>query len=92
MRKWTYVNEEYGNIGTIEEVMTYPYKGAPKRQQGFRVTAMAAYEHNFVYHISVFETLQEAKDDLVRLCLDLENGLKEMKDEGFGESKNAGWS
>lgn len=54
----------YGNIGTIEEVYIFPYHGAAKKEKGYRVTAKAAYDNNFIYHVSVFETLTEAKNDL----------------------------
>ena len=77
MKKWTYANEEFGNIGTIEEVMIYPYKGATKKEKGYKVTAMSAYDQNFIYHVLVFESLPAAKDDLVKLCFDLETEIKE---------------
>lgn len=61
-----YFNKECGNTGMIEEVMIYPYKGASKRQMGYRVMIKVDYDNNFLYHVSVFETLEKAKDDLRR--------------------------
>ena len=55
-----YHNAECGNTGIIEEVNTYPYKGASKRQKGYRVMIKADYDNDFIYHVSVFETLEEA--------------------------------
>ena len=61
-----YHNAECGNTGIIEEVNTYPYTGASKRQKGYRVMIKADYDNDFIYHVSVFETLEEAKNDLRR--------------------------
>ncbi len=61
-----YHNAECGDTGIIEEVNTYPYKGASKRQKSYRVIVKADYDNDFIYHISVFETLEEAKNDLRR--------------------------
>ena len=63
-----YHNSECGNTGIIEEVNTYPYKGASKRQKSYRVIVKADYDNDFIYHISVFETLEEAKNDLGNIC------------------------
>ena len=71
MEKWVYRNDTFGNVAIIEEVMVYPYKDARRRQKSYRVVAIAAYD-NFVYHISLFETLQEAKDDLKSICFDVD--------------------
>ncbi len=76
MRKWIYVNEEGGNTAMIEEVMVYPYKGAKKKQKAFKVTAMSTYEQNFIYHVSVFDDLSAAEDDLASLCFDAEMEIK----------------
>lgn len=59
-----YHNEEGGNTGIIEEVNIYPYKGANKRQKGYRVIIKADYDNDFIYHVSVFETLGDAKNNL----------------------------
>lgn len=56
-----------GNISIIEEVYILPYQGAKEKQKGFRTIAASIYENNFVYHVSVFETITEAKNDL-RKC------------------------
>ena len=71
MEKWIYKNELCGNTGIIEEVMILPYKDAKKREKGYRVIAVSEYDQ-FVYHVSVFETLQAAKDDLKSICFDVQ--------------------
>lgn len=69
--KLYFQDQEHGNGAIIEEVSILPYKGAAKREKGFRVTAFALYDNNFIYHVSVFETLEKAKADLKALCFEI---------------------
>lgn len=71
MEKLIYKNDDCGNIGIIEEVYILPYKGAKKKQKGYRALAIAEYDNNFIYHVSVFETLEEAKNDLKSCAFDI---------------------
>ena len=52
-----YHNAECGNTGIIEEVNTYPYKGASKRQKGYRVMIKADYDNDFMYFKSEFRSM-----------------------------------
>ena len=61
-------DEEHGNTAIIEKVKTFPYKGAPKKQTGFRLIVSADYDEGFIYHISLHETLEAAKDKLTTLA------------------------
>lgn len=62
-----YHDREHENTAIIEEVYTRPYCKAPKKQKAYRVIYTADYDDSFVYRVSVFETLEEAKKDL-RIC------------------------
>lgn len=54
-------DEEHGNTAMIEEVKTFPYKGAPRKQTGFRLIVSADYDEGFIYHISFFEFVQRCE-------------------------------
>lgn len=63
-------DDEHSNTAIIEEVKTLPYKGAVKRQTGFRLIVSADYDDGFIYHISVHETLEAAKAKLKTLAFE----------------------
>ena len=63
-------SKQHGNIGIIQKVDILPYKNAPKKVKSYRVIAIAQY-NKFIYHISIFETLEEAKNDLRTLCFNI---------------------
>lgn len=65
--KYIYHDQEHGNTAIVEEVFVLPYRGAKKKQKSYKVTYMADYDNNFIYRVSVFETLDEAKAD-IRCC------------------------
>ena len=56
--------DNYGNSVTIEKVMTLPYKGAKSKQEGFILKLFADYDNGFNYHVSMYESLEEAKQKL----------------------------
>lgn len=41
--------------------MISPYKGARKKENGFRLSIKSDYDNNFLYHVSVHETEKEAE-------------------------------
>lgn len=53
--------DNFGNTATIEGVMIFPYKGARKKENGFRLSIKSDYDNNFLYHVSVHETEKEAE-------------------------------
>lgn len=57
-------HDDYGNIATIEKWETLPYRGAKEKTTLFRLNLMAAYDSNFLYHVSCYETLKDAIDKL----------------------------
>ncbi len=59
-----YHDQEHGNTAIIEKVNILPYRGAANRKKGYRVTYKADYDGGFVYRVSVFETLEDAKADI----------------------------
>lgn len=59
-----------GNTAIIEKVKNYPYKNAPARAEKYRVTVSADYNNNFIFFVSCYETLKEAKEALKKLCFD----------------------
>lgn len=65
-----YTNAECGNSAYIEEVFMHPYKGAPK-EWGYRTVASCDYDDGFVYDVSCYETLGDAKAHLKSICFDV---------------------
>lgn len=58
------LHDDFGNTATIKEEMILPYKGATKKQNAFILTLSADYEKDFVYYVSVYETLSDAMEKL----------------------------
>lgn len=56
--------DDYGNVATIEKWETIPYKGATSKTILFRLVLMAAYDNDFIYHVSCYETLEETIREL----------------------------
>ena len=61
-----YRKDDYGNIATIEKIETIPYRGATKKTPLFRLSLMAEYDNNFLYHVSCYETLEETLAELLK--------------------------
>ncbi len=64
----TFTNE-YGNSALIETLTFHPYKGA-RLKTGYRVSVVDSY--GFLFHVSVFETMEDAKANLKLLCFDMD--------------------
>ena len=60
------LKDDYGNIATIEKMQTIPYRGAPIKTPLFRLSLMAEYDNNFLYHVSCYETLEETLAELLK--------------------------
>lgn len=56
--------DDFGNTAFIETVETFPYNGAAKRENAFRLVLKADYDNDFIYHVSVYETGKEALNKL----------------------------
>lgn len=56
--------DDFGNVATIEEKMTLPYKGSPIKEKAFILTLKAEYDNNMIYFVSIYETEKEALEKL----------------------------
>ena len=54
----------YGNIATIIQTKGLPFQDAPERVDEFTLTLYATYDNNKVYFLSIFESLEDAKNKL----------------------------
>lgn len=55
--------DEHGNRALIEEVEIKPYKEA-KLKKAYRLSCYAEYDDNFCYHISIFDSVESAENQL----------------------------
>lgn len=62
--------DSFGNTAKIEEVEILPYKGAEKKQKGYRLSLTADYDNGFLYHVSVHETEAEAMAEMRKYSCD----------------------
>lgn len=60
-------HDDFGNTATITEKYILPYKGAKETQRSFVLSLTADYDNNFLYFLSVYETMREATDKLKEL-------------------------
>lgn len=56
--------DDFGNTARIEKVEIFPYKGATRKTNGFRLWITADYDNDFLYHVSVYETAVRALKEL----------------------------
>ena len=61
-----FFRDNFGNAAEIDFHRGPAYQGGPSADH-YRVTVRAAYDSDFVYHVSVYETLPDAQRDLMRL-------------------------
>lgn len=59
-----YHNDEAGNTATIEKILLLPYRDAPCKEDGYKLTLSADYNNNMVYFVFVYDTLQQALDNM----------------------------
>lgn len=55
--------DEYGNRALIEEVEIKPHKEA-KLEKAYRLSCYAEYDEDFCYHISIFDSVESAENQL----------------------------
>lgn len=65
MEKWK--NDVAGNSAAIEHNTRSEYKGAAGRKDVYRLTVKADYDHGFVFFVSCYETLEEARERLFNM-------------------------
>lgn len=61
------LHDDYGNTATIERVTNRPYRDAPHKETSYRLSLTADYNNDFLYHVSVYETLDEIDEKLTRI-------------------------
>lgn len=55
--------DDYGNRALIEEVEIKPHKEA-KLEKAYRLSCYAEYDEDFCYHISIFDSVESAENQL----------------------------
>lgn len=68
--------DDFGNTARINEIVTLPYKGAKRKQKCYKLSITADYNDDFLYHVSVYETEEDAKNALKAFSC---NTWKEVK-------------
>lgn len=58
------LHDDYGNRAEIEEVVTLPYKGSPKKEKGYRLSLYAEYDNDFLYFVSLYASERDAMENL----------------------------
>ena len=53
-------NDAFGNTATIVKETIIPYKGATKAADAYKLSLTADYDSDYLYHVSVHETLDDA--------------------------------
>lgn len=61
------LHDNFGNTATIEEVFIFPYNGAKEKEKGYRLVLTSDYNNNFLYHVSVHESMQDVENELKKL-------------------------
>lgn len=74
--------DDFGNTAKIEKVEIFPYKGATRKTKGFRLWITADYDQDFLYHVSVYETMVRALKELEKFSC---GTFKPMKGSGTND-------
>lgn len=59
--------DNFKNMANIQEVEIRPCAKASKKEKAYRLMLASLYDNNFVYHVSVHETFEEAYDKMMRM-------------------------
>lgn len=59
--------DKFENMANIQEVETRPYAKAPKKEKAYRLMLASLYDNNFVYHVSVHESFEQAYDEMMKM-------------------------
>lgn len=62
----TIKHDNFGNTATIKSTMRLPYRDAPKAVKSYVLTLTADYDFDFVYHVSMYETIEQAEAALAK--------------------------
>jgi hypothetical protein len=57
-------HDDFGNTATITERNMLPYKGSPIKEKGYILSITADYDNNFLYFVSVYESMGDAMEKL----------------------------
>lgn len=63
----TFLSYKFGNYASIKRYLGYPYMGAPEKTEHFKLSCYALYDNADCYHVSVYETEQEALNALMKI-------------------------
>lgn len=61
------LHDDFGNTATIEEKMLLGYKDARTRTKAYVLTLTADYDNNFVYHVSVYDRMEDLERALEKI-------------------------
>ena len=62
------VHDDFGNFGVINEITEFKaYKDDPYPGTAYQVVISSGYNAGTVYHVSIFESLEDAKHDIQKL-------------------------
>ena len=56
--------DDFNNVAMIQKYMILPYHDAKEKQEAFRLVCMDKDNDNFIYFVSVYETVQNAMEIL----------------------------
>lgn len=59
--------DNFENMAHIGEVEIYPYAKAPKKEKAYRLMLVSLYDNNFVYHVSIHESFEEAHEKMMKM-------------------------
>lgn len=57
-------HDVYGNTAMIQHIKTCPYRGAPVKEDAFRLVVKADYDDGLVYFVSIYEKVDNALEEL----------------------------
>lgn len=58
--------DDFENKAIIDEVKIYPYAKATEKKKGYRLTLLSLYDNEFIYHVSIHETFEEAHKNMMK--------------------------
>lgn len=57
-------HDDFGNTAKITERNILPYRGATQTEKGYVLSITADYDNDFLYYVSVFESVDDAIEKL----------------------------
>lgn len=68
--------DDFGNKAIIDECMIFAYQKATQKEKAYRLTLLSTYDNDFIYHISIHKSFDQAYQKMMKISCGTWKGQK----------------